>query len=131
VIVTRKMAEQAWELMSSYCKAPEGPRPADEVWSFPLTAEAVAVAFKQAAKVAHPDAGGSMEAFVAVDRAKHVLLAWLAKPQSGPAPAHGEPCPRCTGKGFILSQRAFRAMRLSCPMCRGTGELNVEQEKEY
>jgi DnaJ-class molecular chaperone len=97
-----------------------------------LDENVVNMAYRVLAKVTHPDAGGSLEAFAEVDRAKHILLMWLkadaAKPVAQP---HGEQCPRCAGKGFVASQRGFRAMRVSCPMCRGTGELGVEQEKEY
>lgn len=97
-----------------------------------LTPEAVASAYREAAKAAHPDGGGTMERFVAVDRSKHVLLEWLKRAVPAAPPAdHGERCPRCDGRGYIDSQRGFRSMRVSCPLCRGTGELGVEQEKEY
>lgn len=118
MIVTRKAAEEALTVL--------------RIASTPETVEEseVTSAFRAVAKGAHPDAGGSVEAFATVDRAKHVLLEWLKRRPTGPAlPHHGEKCERCDGKGYVMSHRAFRSMRVQCPSCRGTGEIGVEHEK--
>jgi DnaJ-class molecular chaperone len=120
MIVTRKMAEDAWRVILSWL--PEGltenPPP-------PTTEDEVRASYRAASKRAHPDGGGDPAAFAAVDRAKHVLLEWLKKPRPAEVP-HGEKCDRCAGKGFMMSQRGFRALRVQCARCRGTGELGVE-----
>lgn len=117
MIITRTMAEEAAETLALDL-------------SLPLTAEQVGQAYRLLAKAAHPDAGGSPEAFAAVDRAKHVLLGWLAR---SPAPVDtlsdvGEQCYKCSGKGFVVSQRGWRQMRVQCLMCRGAGTLGVEHD---
>lgn len=117
-IISRKMAEEACEALGWGKETLDGE----------MTAEGVNAQYRAAVMEAHPDRGGSQEAFVAVDRAKHVLLAWLEKSEQAP-PAHGEQCPRCEGRGYVDHQRAFRAMKVTCPRCRGTGELGVEHEK--
>lgn len=121
MIVSRKDAEAACEALGW----------GRETLDSGMTAEGVAAQYRLVAKATHPDGGGSMEQFVAVDRAKHVLLEWLKRKPAALPPHHGERCPKCDGRGFVDSQRGFRAMRVSCPLCRGTGELGVEQEKEY
>lgn len=118
MIVTRKQAEEACTLL--------------ELDMDQLTEDAIAQAYRAKAKVCHPDAGGTIAAFAAVDRAKHILTHWLTRRAiEEPIPAHGEQCPKCRGVGHVESHRGFRVMRVSCPLCRGTGELGVEQEKEY
>lgn len=85
----------------------------------------VKLAYKEKAKVTHPDAGGSPEAFARVDWAKHVLLAWLAKrPSATPAmPVKGENCPACQGLGTVWQLTGFkRGMKRMCGQCSGTGE---------
>lgn len=83
-------------------------------------------AYRSCARETHPDAGGSVEAFAAVDRAKHVLLEWLKKSPAPAEPAHGTKCNQCGGAGFIMRHRGLRAMRMQCPRCRGMGETDVE-----
>lgn len=91
--------------------------------------EDVERAFREAAKTAHPDSGGTAEKFAAIDRAKHILLKWLEKGEPA-TPVHKQNnCVRCEGKGFVISQRAFRQMRVSCPLCRGTGDADYEHER--
>lgn len=98
-----------------------------------LTADSVQATYRAAAKATHPDAGGSAEAFAKVDRAKHVLLKWLEREAQFKdlEPKHGEKCRRCDGKGYVESARAFRTMRVACPLCRGLGEEGVESEKGH
>jgi DnaJ-class molecular chaperone len=120
VIITRKQALEAAAVFGF------------DLASGALDAQQVTAAYKTQAKLVHPDVGGSAEAFAAVDRAKHVLLHWLARqeePQASAAPAL-RTCPPCGGRGFVISQRAFRQMRVQCPTCRGTGDLDYEHEKE-
>jgi DnaJ-class molecular chaperone len=123
MIVSRKMAEQACETLGWGSETLDGG----------ITPEGISSQYRLTAKRVHPDTeGGSMEEFVAVDRAKHVLLEWLKRQPDAPLPPHGgvTVCPRCEGRAYIMSQRAFRAMRVQCPTCRGAGEIGVEQEKE-
>lgn len=129
MIVSRKMADDAWELVRGYCMmgALDG-----EIWDFPLSPESVGVAHKQACKRAHPDGGGSSEAFVAVDRAKHVLLHWLARQAEAPTPVHGgvTECLHCCGAGHVMLHKGLRQMRAQCPACQGNGEIYDEKKPE-
>jgi DnaJ-class molecular chaperone len=96
----------------------------------PYTEADVSAAYRAKAKTTHPDAGGSSEAFAAVDRAKHVLMRWLERSDRSEAAADtGVKCQRCNGTGYTVSQRAWRGMRVQCIRCRGTGEEGVEHEK--
>lgn len=98
-----------------------------------LTDKLVDRAYKVGAMVKHPDKGGSPEEFVALDRAKHVLIAYLAKQgqSEGPKPHGGvTQCPRCHGAGRIALQRGFKQMQTQCPTCRGNGELYDDREKD-
>lgn len=126
MIVSRKMAEAAWRVMLSWM--PDG---LTENPPMPTTEEEVKVSYRTASKRAHPDGGGDPAAFAAVDRAKHVLLHWLERskrdePQTAGA---GTECTRCAGTGHVESRRAWRSMRVQCPLCRGTGCLDAEHEK--
>lgn len=96
-----------------------------------LTKDIVNAHYKRRARVTHPDAGGSVEAFAAVDRAKHVLHRWLDRqgPPVEPTVGARVVCHTCQGKGFLMRPSAFRQMRVACPGCRGSGELGVEHEK--
>lgn len=109
------------------------------VYSFSLeglTTELVLAAYRAKAKDAHPDAGGSAEAFAAVDRAKYVLLSWLerqARDGAGAVPHGGvTKCQRCDGKGYVeLLTRSFGGrLRKQCPGCHGNGELYDERPPE-
>lgn len=90
--------------------------------------------YREACKTAHPDGGGTMEKFAAVDRAKHLLLKWLEKQTDEPAlPPMGVKCPSCAGRGYRMSdvQRGFKitSLRVQCRKCRGSGELGVEHDQ--
>ena len=128
MIVNRKHAEEAWAtlLAAEY--------PGQHVGApMPESAGEVTASYRKAAANTHPDAGGTLEAFAAVDRAKHVLLKWLER-QSKEAPAklEADHCPDCEGRGFVVrkAQRGFKTteLRIQCRKCRGTGELGVEQD---
>lgn len=122
MIISRQKAEEACETLGW----------GREVLDGELTAAGVSAQFRTAAQKAHPDAGGTMEEFVAVDRAKHILLAWVERVAVAQSPElrHGgdAPCPRCSGKGTITLRKGFGTMPASCPTCRGSGQL-IEQEK--
>lgn len=133
MIVSERQAREAWETIKAAClvDAPEG---VEAVWSFPLSKESLTVAYRQAAKVTHPDSGGSLEAFAAVDRAKHILLHWLDRSAVEEAKPHGgvAPCPRCDGKGYmeLRGSRFGSIMRKQCPTCQGNGEIYDEKNKD-
>lgn len=135
MIVNRKHAEEAWALLVG--AAVNDPMEVGSDWPNLNGAceEAVKSAYKAAARKAHPDAGGSVEEFAAVDRAKHVLLKWLERQtrEEAPAPSASESCPDCKGKGFVeqRTQQGFKisTLRVQCRKCRGTGELGVEHDK--
>lgn len=132
MIISKKQADEAWVVLRTYARIIDERWDADELVDVQgRTKTDVTDAYRAACRTVHPDMGGDVERFAAVDRAKHVLMAWLerAGTVSDAPPAHGQPCARCNGLGHVLSQRAFRAMRVQCPTCRGAGELGVEQEK--
>lgn len=91
--------------------------------------------YRAAARTAHPDGGGTPEKFAAVDRAKHVLLHWLAQQaRAGGAPKlEAERCDHCLGNGYVVrkGQQGFKvtSLRVQCRKCRGTGELGVEHDE--
>lgn len=95
------------------------------------TAADVNAAYRVKARDAHPDAGGSAEQFVQLDRAKHILLGWLKrrKVTTAKATAHATKCKRCDGTGITNSHKGFRTMRMQCGTCRGTGEQDYEHDK--
>lgn len=95
------------------------------------TAADVNAAYRVKARDAHPDAGGSAEQFVQLDRAKHILLGWLKrrKVTTAKATAHAAKCKRCDGTGITSSHKGFRTMRMQCGACRGTGEQDYEHDK--
>lgn len=124
MIVTQKMAQEAWSVLAmGDCHGP----------AFPDLQEADVTSYYRAAvKTAHPDtAEGSIEAFAKVDRAKHVLLHWLRRPSSDAAQerAQLDRCPRCGGTGRLTLHKGFSKMSMVCPNCRGSGELGTEVEK--
>lgn len=124
MIVSRKMAEEAWELLLEVAGM-------ESVESVPYEQDELLRVFKWAAKASHPDVGGSAEAFAAVDRAKHVLLAWLRRSRDeATSVPHGTTrrCHMCDGKGFVMTARGFSSLRTSCGACRGSGDLDTEHD---
>lgn len=119
MIVTRAMAEEASKELLIHGLFLQG-----------VTEQVVQEAYRSRARETHPDAGGSAEAFAAVDRAKHVLLKWLALQGDRQAePAHASDCSTCGGRGYVDSRRAWRTLRVQCTKCRGTGDETFEHEK--
>lgn len=135
MIVSHKMALAAWHLLISYARV------TDEAWDLiqtrpmeSLTKDVIASAYRTAARYTHPDTTqhDSAAEFAAVDRAKHVLLAWLERQSPDEATKeHGgvTACPRCKGERTITLQRGFRQMKVQCPTCKGNGEIYDERDK--
>lgn len=123
MIVTEKMATEALIVLVTHA----GYGPGNGLEQVDL--ESAKQLYRDAARRAHPDAGGKAEDFAAVDRAKHVLLEWIKKPQTARPIHKPEVCPKCDGRGHIVQQRAWRAMRMQCPRCRGAGDLDTEHEQ--
>lgn len=123
MLVNRAKAEEAAEIL--------GLAPLDH---HVVNVDRVKAAYKEMAKTAHPDAGGSAEAFARVDWAKHALIAWLGKnPAREPEmPVKGDPCPVCTGTGRVKVQNGFKsALTRLCQMCQGTGEvMDIDRKGE-
>lgn len=97
-----------------------------------VTHEQVKAAYRKRAAETHPDMpGGSLENFAAVDRAKHILEAWLAKPDAdAPKGLHPTACGNCAGTGRIKVQRGFTSMTVVCQPCGGTGDADLDKEKQ-
>lgn len=125
------MAQEAWQLLIAHADVTEEALHLLEKRDIATLADVeVNAAFRVAATRAHPDKGGDTEGFVALDRAKHVLLNWLARQgDRGAEPPHGKLCGVCAGKGYVESRRAWRTLKLQCTKCRGTGGEDVEHEK--
>lgn len=96
-----------------------------------LTVEVVQQAYRSRARETHPDTGGTLEQFVAVDRAKHVLIAWLNRQPEAVAKAlQPELCNACDGTGTIHVGRGFvKPLRMQCGKCKGTGDLSYDHDK--
>lgn len=133
MIVSERQAQAAWDTLRTWARA------ADEKWD---ADELVHVTgqndgnlrdiYRTACRFTHPDMGGSVEDFAAVDRAKYVVEAWLAKrARVDEVNAHGAVtvCPRCNGDRRIKLQKGFRQMQVQCPTCHGNGELYDEKDK--
>lgn len=117
MLVNRKMAEQA--------AADLGLALHDG-----MNEETVKYAYKIMAKLTHPDTGGTVIAFAAVDRAKHVLLAWLAKPKPAVEEQLKQPCPTCGGTGYVMQPRGFKpGLRVQCRQCRGSGDMGLDVDR--
>lgn len=87
-----------------------------------LTEHEVVAAYRALAKDAHPDAGGSPEAWQALADARMIMLRHVARraPQNT-LPDGRTRCPGCNGAGTVQIRRAWRAMTSRCPLCKGTG----------
>lgn len=129
MIVNREHAEDAWRLLIDEGRVDRIHYPgfAD------VTEDDVRDLYRTAAKFVHPDGGGTLEKFAAVDRAKHVLLKWIAKQGDSPPPMNVDKCGNCDGKGHVTikSQRGFKIteLRRQCRKCNGTGEEGVEHDR--
>jgi len=130
VIVSQKKAEEARLLLMRDLSDEE--LEANDSTVLCMSEDKVNALFRAAAKYAHPDAGGSPEAFAAVDRAKHILLHWLKRKGTGIRPAHGgvSKCPRCDGLGRVILYKGVSQLRVQCPTCQGNGEIYDERDKE-
>lgn len=132
MIVSTRQAQEAWDVLRQWARI------IDERWDLgPLRVEGrtkaeVAEIYRAACKHSHPDMGGRLEDFAKVDRAKHVLLAWLERQADAPPPAHGgaSQCPRCNGACHVLLYKGLRQMRVQCPTCQGNGEIYDERKPE-
>lgn len=80
-----------------------------------MTEESVMIAFRRAARLAHPDVGGGkgtpMSELVA---AKDTLLRLVADPKA----EDETKCPTCNGRGTVPSTSMFGA---KCKSCNGSG----------
>lgn len=126
MIVSQRQAEEAWELLARSIGTRD-PTPLHEV-----TEAIVSSRYRYCTLFTHPDReGGSLEKFAPVDRAKHVLMAWLARaPETSAAALGSNGCPACDGTGVIKVQRGFTApLRRQCVKCKGTGDLNYDHDK--
>ncbi len=133
MIVSARQAKEAWTLLRQWARL------VDEKWDMDELARVegrskgdVTDAYRAACKHCHPDRGGDMVDFVKVDRAKHLLFAWLEREADAPVPVHGgvTKCPRCTGLTYVLLHRGARQMRMQCPSCKGNGEIYDEKQTE-
>lgn len=89
----------------------------------------VALAFRMAARNTHPDMGGNAEAFAAVDRAKHVLLAWLEKPRTATPEHKKRACDYCKGSGRVhqpSGRPGSNGLMRTCPKCHGSGDADYD-----
>lgn len=122
MIVSQKQYDEAIALLLPYW-------PDEVATAHPLDADRVNTMYRQAVKVVHPDKGGTAEQFAAVDRAKHVLLAWLERPQPASQDHKKKPCDYCGGLGHVYTAgRAPGSMglRRTCPKCRGSGDADID-----
>lgn len=116
MLVTETMAREAAELLLL-------------TWGERWNVDNVSAAYRYLSKKAHPDLGGSAEAFVALDRAKCVLLEWLKKQPAAPTEHTKRDCPDCDGKGhFVQASKQFgnKGLRRQCPRCHGSGDLDLD-----
>ncbi len=69
-------------------------------------------AFRELSKTAHPDAGGTAEAFAELHQAYSQALELAGKPKL---------CFFCDGKKKIEKKGGFFKLLVDCPSCGGTG----------
>jgi DnaJ-class molecular chaperone len=91
-----------------------------------VTAATLSQAFRAKAMQAHPDKGGDVEEFHAIKRAERTVAEWLQTKSTRAVTDNA--CPKCSGRGYISSQKGFRALRMQCAACRGTGEQDYEHD---
>lgn len=91
---------------------------------------AVNYAYKDMAKITHPDMpGGSVEAFARVDWAKQVLLAWLQR-DTAPVPIRPSVCTNCKGSGRVKMVHGIKTYTVVCGICRGSGAGDMDNDKQ-
>lgn len=134
MIVSERQAQEAWDTLRTFARMADEKWDADELIYVTVQNEGnLKDIYRAACRHTHPDMGGRPEDFATVDRAKHVVEAWMAKQGWRKEIAeHGgvTVCPRCNGDRRIKFQRGFRQMQVQCPTCQGNGELYDEKEKE-
>lgn len=90
--------------------------------------------YKELAKKAHPDQGGSANEFQKLQKLKEEALREVsfgnslakARIQLGALreAARGTLCPRCEGSGYSMQRKVgFRTVQTVCRLCRGNGKL--------
>ena len=119
MIITRAKAEEAAAIFGF------------DISSGLLDEQQVIAAYRTEARAAHPDGGGSPEAFARVDWAKHVLIEWLKKRDGAvAAPRQAKRCASCDGKGFVQKHLGFkRGARIQCVSCAGTGDADYQPDR--
>ena len=118
MIVNRSHAEEAGKLL--HFSTLEG-----------LTADRVQIAYRAMAQQTHPDAGGTMEQFAAVNHAKQVLLEWLNRVGESDARSYApKKCEMCNGTGRKPVHRGWKVSYIMCGVCMGTGDGNYDRDKE-
>ena len=75
------------------------------------TAEEVKRAYRERARVLHPDVGGDADAFREVSEAYALALEMIS----------ARACADCGGSGSIRLVRGFSSLVQVCPTCRGSG----------
>lgn len=91
----------------------------------------VKTAFRSMALTAHPDQGGSVEAYARVDWAKEVLNRWL-KAQATVTDTPGltpDKCKPCGGRGSVVIRRGFGTLTITCGLCRGSGDATYDHDR--
>jgi DnaJ-class molecular chaperone len=77
-----------------------------------LRAEEVRARFRELAREAHPDAGGSDAAYAELTLWRDAALIRVAR----------SPCPDCGGSGQeVIARRGFQAVTRTCRGCGGLG----------
>lgn len=124
MIVTEKEARSAWDHILTMALADKDEEP------FPPTVEKVNGLYRFLARTTHPDAGGSAEDFAKLDRAKHVVQAWLVKQAAAPATAvAATPCKVCGGAGYVVQHTGLpgrKGLRRQCITCHGSGDATYD-----
>lgn len=99
-----------------------------------LTEAAVTAAYRNKAKSAHPDMGGSLEAMAAISNAKQLLEWWLeavAKARQEPNGRGKGNCRACAGQGYIQRRTGFQlGPRMHCVLCEGSGNVKRHDREE-
>lgn len=87
--------------------------------------EDITYAYRMLASRLHPDKGGDMAAFAALNKAQEVLRnSVLRRHYEKQLDAMGRECHRCAGQGYKVLFRA-RLTKERCPECQGMGRLGL------